>query len=373
MKAEVNVTALQAALKNVRRAMSKSYLPVLDNILIEALPAADDHTGILRLTASDLELTIRQEVEASVLKPGSTTTPGSTLGQLASTLDADSAALSLGKGETLTVKAGSTRSRIKGIPASEYPPAALEALAADAELQVDAEVLAAAIEVVAFAADREDNRPPLHGVHLKAGEGRLTLTAADGYRAAQKTIAVDIRTAFETTVPARALRELQRIIAKAEDPVTIRGAASRVAFTHGKVCLLASATTIPYPDISGVVPRSCETHITADLLALEQAAKQAALFSEAVRLHADSENTIIVSAQSAELGANSVSVAAQVEGRDIPLTLNAGFLTSLLKAARAAGESGQVIIGLSAPDRPALFRFPGIADYQHIIMPILVG
>ncbi len=374
MKAEVETVKLQRALKNVQRAMSKSYLPVLDNILIEAIAAEEEETGgILRLTATDLELTIRQEVEACVVQAGSTTTPGGTLSQLASTLEADSVALSLGKGETLTVKAGSTCSRLKGIPASEYPAAALSAPAAGVTTQVAAEALSAAIEVVALAADKEDNRPPLHGVHLKAAHGRLTLTAADGYRAAQKTIAAGSGVAFETTIPARALRELQRIIAKAEDAVSIRVMDDQAAFTCGEVCLRSAAITIPYPDISRVVPQARQTRIIADLPSLEQAAKQAALFSDAVRLQADGGDAITVSAQSAELGKNSVSLSARIEGQAVAFGLNVRYLTSLLKAAKAAGATGEVIVDLAAPDRPVVFQFPAIAEYQHIIMPILMG
>ena len=76
MKATVSSSTLSGALGLVSRAVSpRSTLPVLSNVLLE--------TGVdgLRVTATNLDLTITVVVPATVLEEGRVTVPARLLGE----------------------------------------------------------------------------------------------------------------------------------------------------------------------------------------------------------------------------------------------------------------------------------------------------
>ena len=81
MKATVSSSTLSGALGLVARAVSpRSTLPVLSNVLLET--AAEG----LRVTATNLDLTISAVVPATVLEEGRTTVPARLLGEFVSSL-----------------------------------------------------------------------------------------------------------------------------------------------------------------------------------------------------------------------------------------------------------------------------------------------
>jgi DNA polymerase-3 subunit beta len=364
MKVEINTKQLTVALKNVLRALSKSTLPILSNVLIEALD-----TGTVRLTATDLEMTIAQEIEAAVAEPGATTTPAVTFCDLVGTLDADTTALSLGKGETLTVKAGSTRSRIKGISADNYPP--IPASEPTASVLVETSRLREAVNLVAFAASKDDGRVPFNGVNISADGQTLTLAATDGYRLSEVSIPVDGKGNFRATIPARAAKLLPGTIGKDDDFISVQMANKRVAFDGYDVRLHSAVMEQPYPDVKAIIPTAHKTRVTANLLEFERAAKQAALFSQAVRFDV-SEDALKISGQSKELGKTSITIGdASVEGASIVFGLQSAYVLGVLKAIGRT-EANQVVLDLLAADKPVLMTFTGLPDFRHVIMPMYV-
>lgn len=365
MKAEVNINALRAAVKNVQRAVAKTALPVLDNLLVEA--GRDGEKGFLRLSATDLGTTISQVVEAAVPKTGNTTVPAVTFGELLASLDGESVALSLGKGEVLTVKADGSRSRIKGIPTAEYPP--LPAVNGTESVTVSADTLARAVKLVAFSAAKKEDRSPLHGVQFHVDNGKLRLTAVDGYRLSIVTLPVDGSGNFAITIPAKAAVNLQRIISGCGDvPVSVAAEQERIAFECLDKRLVSQAIEGKYPDVLSLIPESRNTRITLDLLPLETAVKQASLFGDAVRFDAEGES-VAVSGKSQEAGETKTTLKGVVEGEKATFALDSTFVKDVLKEAKGA-DAAEVFLDVVASDKPVVLRFRGLNDYQHVIMPM---
>src|SRR5204862_388861 len=92
------------------------------------------------------------------------------------------------------------------IPASPSPPGEVVTLPATP--------LASTIDLVARAASRDEVRPILTGVLVLAEDTTLTMVATDSYRLSVKhsELAAPVAAKIEANVPAKALRELARII-----------------------------------------------------------------------------------------------------------------------------------------------------------------
>ena len=205
---------LAKGLSIVSRAVAaRSTLPVLGNILL----ATDN--GRLRLSATNLELSITCWIGAKIEEDGSTTVPAKTLVDLVNTLPQDKVELSLVvRTQTVNLSCGRIHANLKGIDAQEFPIVALADL--DAAIQLNVEDLQEMIDHVIFAVATDDARPLLTGVLVKIDGGEVILAASDGFRLALRTahLSTPVGGPITAIIPGRALAELRRAIA-AETPV----------------------------------------------------------------------------------------------------------------------------------------------------------
>lgn len=236
MKLVCSQSELNAALQLVSRAVaSRPTHPVLANVLL----TADAGTGRLSLTGFDLNLGIQTSLAASVEASGAVTLPARLLGEIVSRLSADSpitlATDEAGEQVDLTSLSGSYQMR--AMPADEFPD--LPLVENGAALRVDATALVQALRGTLFASSGDEAKQLLTGVHLRFQGRNLEAASTDGHRlavlavtdalkddpttaAAGESMAQDDGV-LAVTLPARSLREVERLIAgwKGDDPVTL--------------------------------------------------------------------------------------------------------------------------------------------------------
>ena len=118
MKFVIKKEDLYNAIKIVERATSqKAVQPVLYNILIEA----EDNQ--IKLTATDLVLTVITKADAQVENSGKITLPAKKLNEIVSKLGNDLVTFEMEEGSTIVnIACGKSKFDIIGISASEFPP-----------------------------------------------------------------------------------------------------------------------------------------------------------------------------------------------------------------------------------------------------------
>ena len=117
MKVVIEQSDLLDGLKTVSRAVSgQNTLPVLGNILIKA------EGKKLHFSATNLEISIATSVEANIKNEGSITIPAKILTSYTSLLKKDEdIELKLADGLALEVNSKTSKTKIKGISADEFP------------------------------------------------------------------------------------------------------------------------------------------------------------------------------------------------------------------------------------------------------------
>jgi DNA polymerase III subunit beta len=215
---EVDVSSpqdlLQRTLAQVTRAVAtKTTYPVLSNVLIDA----DGET--LKLAATNQEIGITSMIPAQVDEPGRVTVDARLLSEFVNTLPSEPVRFSMEPGRLiLKVKGLGADAEINGIDAEEFP--VLPRVETGAyTANVDPQVLREMISQVEFAAANDDSRPVLAGVLVRLEDDRITMAAADGFRLAVRDagLASPVPDRLDIIVPARALRELARIIGDRTD------------------------------------------------------------------------------------------------------------------------------------------------------------
>ncbi|MEX2080888.1 MAG: DNA polymerase III subunit beta, partial [Dehalococcoidia bacterium] len=218
MKLQVLQENLQRGLSIVGRAVAtRSTLPITSNVLL----ATDK--GRLRLSATDLEIAINAWVGAKIDEEGATTVPARLITDFVTSLPPATVNLEIPeRSRQLKLECARNESTINAMDAEDFPR--ISAFSDGITLELEPKALKRAIDRVEFAAATDDSRPVLTGVHLKTDGARLTLAAADGFRLAVGDLELSTPPAepLELIVPARAFREVGRLIADATETVELR-------------------------------------------------------------------------------------------------------------------------------------------------------
>ena len=205
MKFRCERDVLVDALATAQRATStRATLPVLSGL---RLSLAGDQ---LRLTGSDLDLTITTEVQVSGGSDGVAVLPAKFVVDIVRSLEGGAIDVET-DGEQASISGGRSNFRLHTIPADEFP----NLVDPDGEQVVlGASDLAEGLKQVVRAASTDESRPILTGVLLAAEGGGLRMVSTDSYRLAVRDLPGTTALAEDQTVlvPSRALNELARAL-----------------------------------------------------------------------------------------------------------------------------------------------------------------
>lgn len=369
---------LQRALAQVGRAVAtRTTFPVLSNVLIDAEGDA------VRLAATNQEIGITTWIPAQVNEPGRVTVDARLLSEFVNTLPHEPVQLTTDAGRfVLKVRGLGADAEINGIDAEEFPVfPRLEDGAFSAS--VDPQVLREMIGLVEFAAASDDSRPVLAGVLIRFEEDRVTMAAADGFRLAVREgeLSAPAPERLDVIVPARALRELARIIADQTEPIELK-----VTPNRGQLIVQTSDTEFysrlidgTFPDFRQIVPRDFATRLEFSRDDFLAAVRRASFFArdnnDVVRINARAGEDelapghVEVSANAAERGSSQSDVSASVLGPEGQIAFNSRYLVDVLNVLR----SSRVMLGLNGANQAGVVRPLDADSYTYVIMPMVIG
>jgi DNA polymerase-3 subunit beta len=351
---------LASALAVVSRAVStRGAVQVLGGILLQA------EGDRLTLAATDMEISIRSSLSGDIEGDASVVVPGRLLTDLVRLLPDDKVALAYDEGEgVLAVTSGSHASRLNVYSAEDFP----RLPPTDGQLQtIDAGALLATIEKVGRAASRDESRPVLTGVLVRFEREKLVMAATDSYRLAVKeTMLESPGPDLDAIIPARALQELTRLAAGADD-VELGVHENHVIFSAGDVWLTSRRIDGQFPNYKQLLPETFEIEIGIGREALLEVVRRAGLMAQRnapLRLRfADGELT--VSAQTQDVGEATESLPIDYAGEELEIGFNPDFLRDGLEAVSAQTVQLKLINRL----RPGLIAAPD-ESFWYLIMPI---
>lgn len=378
MKITCKQQDLSRGLSAVSHAVSnRSTLPILSNILL----ATDQ--GRLKLSATNLEIGINCWVDAQIQEEGSTTIPAKLLTDLVSRLPQAPVDLAVADdSHTLSVKGQGSHANIKGMDASEFPLIP-SAEGGEPPVMLDAVLLKEMIAEVAFAAAEDDTRPVLTGVLVQVGDEKITFAAADAFRLAVRVASLpgDDHPNGEILVPARTLTELGRIL-PAEGPVEmiVTPNRSQVLFHTPQLDLVSRLIEGAFPNFRQIIPKEHSTRAVVETRLFAEAAKRAELFARdssnitRVKINPGGHDglepgAVTVEATAEDLGDNTSTLSAAVDGPEMQIIFNVKYLSEVL----AVIGSSEVALEANAPTKPGVIRPVGEHDYTYVIMPMHIN
>jgi len=324
-----------------------------------------------RIVATSLELTEVVVVGAKVEKAGGICVSSRLFTDLVVSLPQETVQLVVKEG-ALHVRCGKVNATIPGVSANEFPPVS-EAKKKDA-VPLEKNALLAALSGVIFAAATDEGRPILTGIKILKKDSGIVVMATDGYRLSQKHLKLSVSGDLDVTVPARALSEVVKASGEEKEVSEV----GMVLAVDGSLLFRVGDTEIhtrviagEYPNIEKIVPKVYTTRVLVDTISLTRAVKSAAVFARdnanILRLHIENQS-VVVSANTPQVGENHVEVEAKVDGEGGDIAFNSRFLIEFLNG--FVGD--ELLFEMTGSLNPGVFKSPKDESYFHIIMPVRV-
>ncbi len=358
------------------------------DLLVEALSAASRvvatrligaSSGILlsltgnqlTVTGTDLDITIRTNVDVIGLDDGATVVPARLIVDAERSLEAGAVTIT-SQEENVEVSLGRAKFSLRTFSVMDYPK--LPPVAGTTNTIVAPDLIHGLNQVVRAAAN-DDARPLLTGVLFTHDNDTLRLIATDSYRLAVRDVpgVSGIGGAHDLLIPARALQELQRAAALLSEGVDIG-----VILTDAEICFVVGPSTIAsrlidgnYPSVLQLIPASYHNQLRIAKDTLLTSLKRAKLLAKdptsSVRLTMREKN-IEIRTQSIDTGDIEDNVDADYHGEEITIAFNPSFLIDGIEA--VTGD--EVILEMSDAVRPAMVHGVDDIRFRYLLMPVRV-
>src|SRR3990170_90224 len=266
MRVTIERSALLKSLNHVQSVVERrNTIPILSNVLINAA------AGAVRLTATDLDIEVIDEVPADVAQAGATTVPAHMIHDIIRKLP-DGAQVEIEQGPDegrLAVLSGRSRFSLQALPPSDFPD--LAAGEFSHRFTLPAADLKFLIDKARFAISTEETRYYLNGIYLHhveaGGTARLRAVATDGHRLAQVEVEAPEGSAGMPgiIVPRKTVLELVKLIEDTEAGMEVALSASKIRFLAASLTLTSKLIDGTFPDYERVIPKHNDKQLEVDI------------------------------------------------------------------------------------------------------------
>ncbi|MDD5422209.1 MAG: DNA polymerase III subunit beta [Candidatus Omnitrophota bacterium] len=365
MKFNTTKDILLKGIQSVQTAINtKSSLPILSNILIEA---KDEN---IIMTTTDLDIGIVSKIPVKPAITGAITVPAKKFSDIIKELpDNESISISVKKNNVVNIDCGKNTFKVMGLPREEFPQ--LPELKDKDSINLPQKKLKTMLKMTSFAISRDETRYVLNGVLFVVKPSFIRLVATDGRRLASIEEKMQLPKSMERKfiVPTKAVNELDKILGE-DGEVKIFFGDNQVFFDAGQTRLVSRLIEGEFPNYEQVIPKEAKEKIVVSRSALLSAVKRVALFtnpdSMAIKVELGKDK-IIASKNSPYLGEARVEVDADYKGKELSVGFNPDYLADLLKNV----DQEMINFELVDAEKPGAVRVG--SEYVYVVLPMQLG
>jgi DNA polymerase-3 subunit beta len=347
----------------------KTTIPILSNFLFEA---AD---GLLTITATDLDLSLRTSCAATVKKDGACTIPARKLYDYVKLLGEGDISIKLLENHWVNIRAGRSITKMVGMARSNFP--SVPVFPINSVVKIPAQAFRTLIAKTVFAISNEESRYTLNGALLVLKPESITMVATDGHRLAhimKEGLSFDITGELKTLIPRKAMVELLSLLSAPEiEFVEFAKDESTLFFRLGSRLLTSRQLTGQFPNYEAVLPKEHNKSVSVRTADLQAAIQRVAQFADersgAIKMRFE-KNELRVSSSSTETGESEDSIETNYDGEALAIGFNSQYLVEFLKAT----DSDNVCIEFKDSQSAGQLRPEGVEDYKYryVVMPMRI-
>lgn len=366
MKIIIRKEEIQDKLQNIQNIVDKkNTMPVLSHFLLDA------EEGQSFIYATDLQVAVKEPLDAKVLRSGRMCIPAKKLLEIVRELEGD-ITLDSEDGQWVKGLSGKSRFRLACLSPLEFP--AWPGIEITEEIVFNSADLMEMIEKTVYSAGEADIRYALNGLlfHIKP-EGIINVVGTDGHRLALITKRINqggsavVKEERRLIIPKKGVSELKRFASDAET-ITVKIGENYVLFKIGETDLLVRLIDGTYPNYEQVLPQNekvIRLRREDFLKTLKRVSIMSRERSNAVKMDI-SEGLLVISSADPDLGEARDELEIDYAGKALTTGFNARYIIETLSV-----MSGDVV-SFSLHDElgPSLLMEQGNEDYKCVIMPM---
>jgi DNA polymerase-3 subunit beta len=342
----------------------KNSIPILSNVLAEA------RGGELRISATDLDVSLRCGCPAEVVGEGAITLGAKKLYEIVRSLPDSDVRLKVLPDAWASIECEKVSFKMAGLPREDFP--SLPEGRGGRGVELPAALLRDLIARTAFAVTGEDARYYLAGALLLLDEDGGAMVATDGHRLAYVHVksALKVGEPVRVLVPRKAIHELARLL-ELEETATFEQAENHLVFGAGGRTLASKMIEGQFPAFEKVIAVAGDKTAVVERERLANAIRRVSLLSaersRAVKLSLAS-GRLELQASSPDLGEAKETVEVDYEGAGVEIAFNGQYVVDFLTAA----ASDKVTLELKDGESQGMLRPKGEAplDYRYVVMPM---
>ena len=319
----------QAALSTARAAASKSPVPTLEGLLIQA----GEHVTV---TGYDLKRAIYTNIQADVAESGSIVLPARLFCEMLRRMPDGIVTLSV-EGETVNIQCGKAHFDVIGMKGEDYPE--LPVVDQESGVALPQDLLKKMINQTSFAISTNEARPVYMGSLFELEQNELHIVSVDGYRLALRKEAVEgYGDDCSFIVPGTALSDLERFCADSDDKVLMAVGGKYISFTVGNAVILSRRLEGEFLNYRKAIPETFRVQVKTERTELLRVVERVSLIvNEKVRtplrliFNADAIDFSCVTA----LGKAEDVCPCEGDGAGLEIGFNDRYLSDALKNAPA--------------------------------------
>ena len=373
MKFTCDQSVLSETLGLVNRAVpSHAVHPVLTCILVNA----EASQNIISLTSFDLSLGVNVTFVTNVERGGTAAVPAKLLNEIVSKLPKGEVTLEYDADSTISLTSSSGTYRVRCMNAEEFP--ALPEITDGTQVTLNPTELRAGLQNTLFSVASDEAKQVLNGVHFTISESVLEFASTDGHRLAVVTIASEGITdvSLNVTVPLKTLVEVEKILQKTTEPVTINFSEEQLVLTvnepnQSKKRITTRTLVGKYPDYRVLIPPAFERKVMVDRRLLLSTIERIGVYSASPTdsckciISTDAQE-LILSIDAKDIGDCKEAIPAQVSGENLEMAFNIKYLLDVLRVV----ISSEIEICVNGALTPVVFKPVGDVTTSFLVMPM---
>ncbi len=361
---------LLAAVNKVKSVVaSKSALPILSHILLETGESS------VKLTATDLKISIEADTDCAVERPGAMTVQCQRLSMILAELPGEAdVTLELVENNVAELRCGKVCTKLFCQAPDEFPP--VKTFPETGAMVFKQSMLKKLFQKTSFAICSDQSRYNLTGLLFELRGGRLTVVATDGRRmsmavADEQVDAADVR----VIIPAKMIHELETLLASDGDAtVDVWVEESHAAFALERLRVVSALIEGNFPNYDAVVPKKHDREVVVKTEEFIRTMRLSlAVTSDkfrSVRVVAGG-GALKVQVKTPEVGEFEDEIETSYDGEAVEIAFNPAFILDVLRFI----EGEKVCLLLKDTSSPGIIKPYTDApqdNYVNVVMPIRI-
>ncbi len=363
MKFNVSSNDLNQGLSAVIGAVpTKATLPILETILFES------EDGRLKLTATDLEISIIEYIDAEIEDEGSIAIPAKRLLETLRQLPDITVFFDVDSNQNIQFKTDKGTYKLVGEEADEFPE--VPDMNEGVVLKTTTKLIQNAIGKTMFAVSTDDLRPAMMGVFFDIGSDESKFVATDGHRLVKfvnRNLTSDQPLSF--IAPDKALNLVSKALDAADCELTVSD--DHVQFKSGNTIVISRLINEQYPNYESVIPRDNDKELLIDKTQMLSTVKRVSVFSSTttrqIRLQLGNDK-LTIRAEDLDMSSEAKEViSCDYNEGEMEIGFNAKYLSDVLSNV----DGDEAKFEFSSPNRAGIVKPVNEEDGEEMLMLVM--